>query len=30
LARPLWDLTAEPLRSRILERQEKLAAKAAS
>ena len=27
LARPLWDLTSEPLRSRVLARQEKLAAK---
>jgi 2-polyprenyl-6-methoxyphenol hydroxylase-like FAD-dependent oxidoreductase len=27
LARPLWDLTAEPLRSRILSRQEELAAR---
>ena len=27
LARPLWDLTAEPLRTRVLERQEQLAAK---
>ena len=30
LARPLWDLTAEPLRTRVLERQEQLAANAAS
>jgi hypothetical protein len=29
LARPLWDLTSEPLRSRVLARQEELAAKAA-
>ncbi len=27
LARPVWDLTAEPLRSRVLERQQKLATK---
>jgi 2-polyprenyl-6-methoxyphenol hydroxylase-like FAD-dependent oxidoreductase len=29
LARPLWDLTSEPLRSRVLARQEELAARAA-
>jgi len=26
LARPLWDLTSEPLRSRVLARQEEMAA----